>query len=147
MLNCGIDRRLFLIAEMRNCSIAELTEASLLKSRNPAMAQFRNVVLAIQQSRNSAMWFSQSSNRTIRNVFLFPQFAIRNSQCPSFTFPFDRWMKGPWRKMVEETLLGPGASPGVLFDRGAVAQLWRDYLAGRVHWSRPWAKEAPRPKR
>jgi len=50
---------------------------------------------------------------------------------PLFHLPVRPLDEGTWRKMVEETLLGPGASPGVLFDRGTVERLWRDYLAGR----------------
>ena len=58
-----------------------------------------------------------------------------------FTFPFDIWMKGAWRKMVEETLRASASSNGAgnLFDQDAVERIWRDYLAGKVHWSRPWA--------
>ena len=57
-----------------------------------------------------------------------------------FTLPFDRWMKGPWRKMIEDALLAPasGNGAGTVFDRGAVEQMWRRYLAGGMHWSRPW---------
>ena len=95
MLNCGIDRRLFLIAEMRNCSIAELTEASLLKSRNPAMAQFRNVVLAIQQSHNSQC---------------IPVSAIRN---PQFAMPL---LHLPVRPLDEGTVAEDG--------RGDAARPW-----------------------
>ena len=57
-----------------------------------------------------------------------------------FTFPFDRWMKGAWRPMFEEALLESArAGNGNLFDRGAVERLWRAYVAGKVHWSKPWA--------
>jgi asparagine synthase (glutamine-hydrolysing) len=56
-----------------------------------------------------------------------------------FTFPFGRWMKTTWRPMIEATLLDPTNGAGELFDQRAVAQSWHDYLAGRLHWSRPWA--------
>ncbi len=58
-----------------------------------------------------------------------------------FTFPFDTWLKSTWRPMIEETLLGPGnaSSANGLFDTCEIDRVWRGYLAGRTHWSRPWA--------
>ncbi len=54
-----------------------------------------------------------------------------------FTFPFDRWLRTTWRARVEATLLG-SSSHGLL-EPAAVARVWRTFLAGRAHWSRPWA--------
>ncbi len=56
-----------------------------------------------------------------------------------FTFPFDAWMKGPWRSWVEERLMDGASSREAPFAPGALRALWRDYLAGKVHWSRPWS--------
>ncbi len=56
-----------------------------------------------------------------------------------FTFPFDRWMRGPWRSWVEERLMDGASSREAPFAPGALRALWRDYLAGKVHWSRPWS--------
>ncbi|MGC8724767.1 MAG: asparagine synthase-related protein [Acidobacteriota bacterium] len=56
-----------------------------------------------------------------------------------FTFPFDRWMRGPWRSWFEERLMDGVSSREAPFDPVALRALWRDYLAGKVHWSRPWS--------
>ncbi|MFN8625584.1 MAG: asparagine synthase (glutamine-hydrolyzing) [Candidatus Binatia bacterium] len=56
-----------------------------------------------------------------------------------FTFPFDHWMKGPWRAVIEDGLLGTAGGNGALFNRCALEYLWHEYLNGNVHWSRPWA--------
>ena len=58
-----------------------------------------------------------------------------------FTFPFDQWMKGSWHPVIEETLLGleAGNRSGTLFNQGAVARLWREFIERRISWSRPWA--------
>jgi len=57
-----------------------------------------------------------------------------------FTLPFDRWMKGAWRKMIEDALLAAASGDGAsaLFNRDVMARMWRRYLAGGVHWSRLW---------
>jgi asparagine synthase (glutamine-hydrolysing) len=57
-----------------------------------------------------------------------------------FTFPFDAWMKGPWRNLLEAQFCG--SAPTVEwapFRRDALSLLWRRYLQGNLHWSRPWA--------
>ena len=54
-----------------------------------------------------------------------------------FTFPFDRWLRGPLRGEVE-TLLQSATTRGWLNSQG-VEETWNAYLAGKVHWSRPWA--------
>jgi asparagine synthase (glutamine-hydrolysing) len=59
-----------------------------------------------------------------------------------FTLPFDRWMRGPWRQAIERTLLASDRVLGdeePLFNRSAIEHLWRAFLAGRTHWSRPWS--------
>jgi len=58
-----------------------------------------------------------------------------------FTFPFDAWMRGPWKGMIEEGLLGNSAFGhlGVALKPQAVAAVWSRYLSGKIHWSRPWS--------
>lgn len=53
-----------------------------------------------------------------------------------FTFPFGRWLRGPLKVQVED-LLHRSKERGVLRAAGIDAS-WRDYLAGRAHWSRAW---------
>lgn len=55
-----------------------------------------------------------------------------------FTFPFDVWMRGPWRKWFQERLLD-GRAKGGLFQPRALERLWKSYQDGKVHWSRPWS--------
>ena len=52
-----------------------------------------------------------------------------------FTFPLARWLSGPLRLRIVETL-GDG---GGLFHPRAVGRLLGDFDAGRAHWSRVWA--------
>lgn len=55
-----------------------------------------------------------------------------------FTFPFDEWMRTSWRKTVQDQLMSAGSLSSVLQPAG-VEDVWTSYLAGRTHWSRPWA--------
>mgnify|MGYP005816134877 CR=1 FL=1 len=54
-----------------------------------------------------------------------------------FTFPFDRWMRTSLRPDLEAELLS--TRPGDPLAQPAVEAVWREFLAGRVHWSRPWS--------
>jgi len=56
-----------------------------------------------------------------------------------FTFPFDIWLKGPWREWFEQRLLATKAQPAGLFNPRVLQPLWRACLAGKVHWSHPWS--------
>jgi asparagine synthase (glutamine-hydrolysing) len=55
-----------------------------------------------------------------------------------FTFPFDRWLRGPLRDSF-------GAAPdrqsgfAQLLRQDEVARVMQAYQAGKLHWSRPWA--------
>jgi asparagine synthase (glutamine-hydrolysing) len=53
-----------------------------------------------------------------------------------FVFPFDRWLRGPLRGPAEELLDAAGRTGWL--DAGEVRHVWELFLAGRVHWSRPW---------
>jgi asparagine synthase (glutamine-hydrolysing) len=55
-----------------------------------------------------------------------------------FTMPFDRWLRSSWRARVEDVLLGPVLARNGLCSR-EIERTWRAFLAGGVHWSRPWA--------
>lgn len=62
---------------------------------------------------------------------------VRNrSGKQGFTFPFDVWLRTAWRQLVEVALAE--ATPGWLRMDG-VRAMWQSFLAGRVHWSRPWS--------
>jgi asparagine synthase (glutamine-hydrolysing) len=54
-----------------------------------------------------------------------------------FTFPFADWMRGSLRGAIEPVLEDTPAAHWL--SRNAVRTIWRDFEAGRVHWSRPWS--------
>ena len=54
-----------------------------------------------------------------------------------FTFPFSRWLVGPWRKEIESLLLADDRSK--ILSSGPVNDIWQAFLRGQLHWSRPWA--------
>ena len=54
-----------------------------------------------------------------------------------FLFPFERWLKGVLKHDVEQILNDEDG--GQYFRRERTLSLWRDFLHGRVHWSRVWA--------
>jgi asparagine synthase (glutamine-hydrolysing) len=55
-----------------------------------------------------------------------------------FVFPFERWLRGELRGVCLEWQRETGG----LLRPDVVAQVWRAYDAGRLHWSRPWALAA-----
>jgi asparagine synthase (glutamine-hydrolysing) len=50
-----------------------------------------------------------------------------------FTFPFQEWLKQDSGDLEEMALRNTPLEPR------AVRDVWADYRAGRLHWSRPWA--------
>ena len=57
-----------------------------------------------------------------------------------FTFPFDIWMRGPWRRIIEEGLADlPSTPAGKMLEVDSVARVKEDFYAGRAHWSRLWS--------
>jgi asparagine synthase (glutamine-hydrolysing) len=54
-----------------------------------------------------------------------------------FVFPFDPWLRGPLRRAAEALLDAAGQSS--YLDAHEVWRVWELFLAGRVHWSRPWS--------
>ncbi len=55
-----------------------------------------------------------------------------------FGMPFESWLKGPLRDVMEDTLAARAVRRRGLFDAGAVAAARADFLAGRAPWTRPW---------
>jgi asparagine synthase (glutamine-hydrolysing) len=56
-----------------------------------------------------------------------------------FTLPFEHWMRNDLRTEVESVLLERVAPLSDFIDETEVRQVWMDFLARRVSWSRPWA--------
>lgn len=66
-----------------------------------------------------------------------PEIVLRKKM--GFTLPFEHWMRNDLREEVESVLLERSGSLSDFIDETEVIQVWKDFLAGRVSWSRPWA--------
>jgi len=55
-----------------------------------------------------------------------------------FTLPFERWLRGEMKPVVEETLL-KGNWDQTSISASAVREVWTRFLAGETSWSRPWS--------
>jgi asparagine synthase (glutamine-hydrolysing) len=69
---------------------------------------------------------------------LLPEQVVRRPK-RGFTFPFELWLKKEMRQDVEDVLLDPSANLLAGIDRKSVATVWKDFLAGKTTWSRPWS--------
>ncbi len=67
-----------------------------------------------------------------------PEAVVRQRK-RTFTFPWEHWLRGPLGGKVAEGLahLSPALQPAL--DAQAIRAVWRDFLAGRTTWSRPWS--------
>jgi asparagine synthase (glutamine-hydrolysing) len=57
----------------------------------------------------------------------------------TFTFPWERWLRGPFGERVASGLAGwsPALEPHI---QGAAALIvWKEFIGGRTAWSRPWS--------
>jgi asparagine synthase (glutamine-hydrolysing) len=66
-------------------------------------------------------------------VELPPEIVNRSKR--GFTLPFERWLRGEMRSIVEPALL----SGNSFLNSGAVGAVWNRFLAGETSWSRPWS--------
>jgi asparagine synthase (glutamine-hydrolysing) len=66
---------------------------------------------------------------------------IRTHPKRGFTLPFNTWLRSDLRSEVEGTLLDREAGGAIAdaLDSRETAAIWRSFLEGRLHWSRPWA--------
>jgi asparagine synthase (glutamine-hydrolysing) len=55
-----------------------------------------------------------------------------------FTLPFERWLRGEMKPVVEDALLKSNWDHASL-STGAVREVWNRFLAGKTSWSRPWS--------
>jgi asparagine synthase (glutamine-hydrolysing) len=63
---------------------------------------------------------------------------IVNRPKRGFTLPFERWLRGEMRPVVEDALLKSDWDPTSI-SAGAVRAVWNRFLAGETSWSRPWS--------
>jgi asparagine synthase (glutamine-hydrolysing) len=54
----------------------------------------------------------------------------------TFTFPFERWLAGPWNAWLEEVLNGLNTE---IFNSQEVRLRWHRFIEGNMAWSRIWA--------
>src|SRR5216684_3996127 len=55
-----------------------------------------------------------------------------------FTLPFERWLRGEMRPVVEEALL-KSSWDQTSISASAVREVWNRFHAGETSWSRPWS--------
>ena len=63
---------------------------------------------------------------------------IVNRPKRGFTMPFERWLRGKIRPVVEDALL-KGNWENISISSNAVREVWNRFLAGETSWSRPWS--------
>ena len=56
-----------------------------------------------------------------------------------FTFPFELWLRKEMRHDMEDVLLDTSTNLVDGVDREFVAAVWKNFLAGKTTWSRPWS--------
>ncbi|MGB8013839.1 MAG: asparagine synthase (glutamine-hydrolyzing) [Terriglobales bacterium] len=63
---------------------------------------------------------------------------IVNRPKRGFTLPFERWLRGEMRPVVEDALLKSDLDRTSISSK-AVRDVWNRFLAGETSWSRPWS--------
>jgi len=63
---------------------------------------------------------------------------IVNRPKRGFTLPFERWLRGEMRPMVEDALLNSNWDQTSI-RASAVREVWNRFLSGETSWSRPWS--------
>ncbi len=63
---------------------------------------------------------------------------IVNRPKRGFTLPFERWLRGEMRPVVEDALLRSNWDQTPI-SASAVGDVWERFVAGETSWSRPWS--------
>jgi asparagine synthase (glutamine-hydrolysing) len=63
---------------------------------------------------------------------------IVNRPKRGFTLPFEQWLRGEMRPVVEDALLKSNWDQTSI-SASAVREVWNRFLAGETSWSRPWS--------
>src|SRR5580698_2822387 len=63
---------------------------------------------------------------------------IVNRPKRGFTLPFEQWLRGEMRPVVEEALLQSNWGR-ISISPGSVREVWNRFVAGETSWSRPWS--------
>jgi asparagine synthase (glutamine-hydrolysing) len=63
---------------------------------------------------------------------------IVNRPKRGFTLPFERWLRGEMRPVVEDALLNSSWDQTSI-SSSAVREVWNRFLTGETSWSRPWS--------
>jgi len=81
---------------------------------------------------------SQKSLLTEALAGILPD-TLSNQPKRTFTLPWEEWLRGPLRSTIDTSFaeLAPALLPHL--KAPAVHAVWRDFLAGRTSWSRPWS--------
>jgi asparagine synthase (glutamine-hydrolysing) len=69
-------------------------------------------------------------------VELLPEIVNRPKR--GFTLPFERWLRGEMRPVVEDSLLN-GNWGQTTVKPDAARRVWNRFLSGETSWSRPWS--------
>lgn len=57
----------------------------------------------------------------------------------TFTLPWENWLRGPLRARMESCFSELSPALCSVIDAGAAKNIWREFLAGKTSWSRPWS--------
>lgn len=57
----------------------------------------------------------------------------------TFTFPWERWLRGELRPLIETRLTEADPSTAAVFDPVAAREIWTGFLNRETSWSRVWA--------
>lgn len=88
---------------------------------------------------NAATYAESGAKRILIDAFaaeLRPGLAQQRKT--GFALPFDRWLRGPLREVVEDALHRPSATIGGRLDAGEIDRVWQGFLGGSVGWPAPW---------
>jgi asparagine synthase (glutamine-hydrolysing) len=57
----------------------------------------------------------------------------------TFTLPWEEWLRGPLRARMEASFADPAPALAAYLRPGGMSWVWKEFLAGKTTWSRPWS--------
>ena len=115
-----------------------MSMANSLEVRVPFLdAALVDAVLALPEAAKRANHKPKSLLTAALGELLPPEIAAQTKK--TFTFPWERWLRGSLGGRVEAGLADWSPALGSILGGQFALSVWEDFLQGRTTWSRPWS--------
>jgi len=118
---------------MHNQLLRDTDAMSMIHSLEVRVPFLDNDVISLAAQSRRLLGTGQKPALARARSIYFPR-GEREDGKKGFTFPLDRWLRGPLANKVDSSLTAP-----CYLERSSVREVLSDFRTGHIHWSAAWA--------